>query len=82
MNDHFSTFDLVRMKELDRMPMDVIVAKTGLDADEIKHRIKEYHRGMRYYAGESYQRNHAKGKVHTNDPKHPERNSQYAEKGQ
>ena len=82
MRKHYSTFDLAMMRSKDHMTHAEISDKTGIPIDEVKARIRNYHRQGVYFAAESYQRHKLKdGKSHSNSGKHPERNSQYAEKG-
>ena len=80
MRKHYSTFDLAMLKR-DGLSFAEISEKTGIDIEEVKDRIRRYHRQGRAYAGESYARNvSTQGKVKGNSRKHPERNSQYAER--
>ena len=82
MKKHYNTFDLAMMKQRDRMSYAEISEKTGIEVEEVRTRVKEYGRQVRSYATESHKRFEAKrGKAHHNSDKHPERNSQYAEKG-
>ena len=82
MRKHYSTFDLAMMRSKDHMTHAEISDKTGIPVDEVKARIRNYHRQGVYFAAESHQRHKLKdGKSHSNSGKHPERNSQYAEKG-
>ena len=82
MRKHYSTFDLAMMRSKDHMTHAEISDKTGIPVEEVRTRVKEYGRQARSYATESHKRFEAKrGKAHHNSDKHPERNSQYAEKG-
>ena len=82
MRKHYNTFDLAMMKR-DGLSCAEISAKTGIDEDEVRARIRHYHRQGVSFAAESHQRHKLKdGKSHSNSGKHPERNSQYAEKGE
>ena len=82
MRKHYSTFDLAMMRSKDHMTHAEISDKTGIPVDEVKARIRNYHRQGACYASESYIKHESKrGNGHHNSDKHPERNSQYAEKG-
>lgn len=82
MRKHYSTFDLAMMRSKDHMTHAEIAEKTGIEVEEVKERIRQYHKYGAYYAAESCMRHRLKdGKAHSNSNKHPERNSQYAEKG-
>lgn len=78
----YNSFQLAMMRRDEHMTYTEISAKTGIPVEEVRARIKEYHRKNRNYAGECYARNHARkgGKIFANSSKHPERNSQYAER--
>ncbi len=81
MKKHYSTFDLAMMRK-DHMTHAEIAEKTGIPVDEVKARIRNYHKQGTHYSMESFFKNEKKrGRGHYNSDKHPERNSRFAEKG-
>ena len=75
---HISSFDIVMMKR-DGMSNAKIAEMTGRPESVIADILKSYDKQAKIYAGASFGKNVTAKKRHSNNPMHPERNSQYKE---